>query len=306
MGQGGKVGIVFNIQKFSIHDGPGIRTTVFLKGCPLQCRWCANAESMSHSAELGVIRSQCNNCGKCMDVCPEGVISFDADHVIQFNRDRCTACGKCVEVCSPGALTIYGKQVTVEDVFKEVYRDKAFYESGDGGVTVSGGEPLQQADFVTALFQRCREAGIGTCLDTSGYAASDKLRQVLAFTDHVLYDIKHMDRDCHRQYTGKPNDLILTNARIVAASGIPMLCRMPLIAGVNDTAHNIAETARFVKMLGDDIAIELLPYHRLGAEKYHTLDKPYPGEALSIPEPEHVESIKRTFEEFGVPCTVSG
>ncbi len=306
MEQGEKVGIVFNIQKFSVHDGPGIRTTVFLKGCPLQCHWCSNAESISHEAELGVIRSRCNNCAKCVEVCPEAVISFDADNIIQFNRHRCTACGKCVEVCSPEALTIYGKQVTIEDVFNEVYRDKTFYESSGGGVTVSGGEPLQQADFVTALFQRCRQAGIGTCLDTSGYVVSEKLRKVLAFTDYVLYDIKHMDRDLHRQFTGKPNDLILTNAKVVAASGVPMLCRMPLITGGNDTAHNIAETARFVKMLRDDIAIELLPYHRLGVGKYETLDKAYLGEALDPPKPDHVESIKQTFEELGVQCTVGG
>ncbi|MFC2006252.1 glycyl-radical enzyme activating protein [Chloroflexota bacterium] len=306
MGQGEKSGIVFNVQKFSVHDGPGIRTTVFLKGCPLRCRWCANAESISPKVELGVIRSQCNNCGKCVEVCPEGVVSFDANSIIQFNREQCTACGKCVEACFPGALTIYGKQVTVEDVFEEVCRDKTFYEGSGGGVTVSGGEPLLQANFATALFQRCRESGIGTCLDTSGYAASGRLRKVLAFTDYVLYDIKHMDRELHRKFTGKPNDLILTNAKIVAASGIPMLCRIPLVRGVNDTAQNIEETARFVKTLRDDIAIELLPYHRLGAGKYETLDKSYLGEALDTPDPDHVESVKQTFGKLGVQCTVGG
>jgi len=303
--QGEKTGIIFNIQKFSVHDGPGIRATVFMKGCPLHCYWCSNAESINPKPELGVIRNNCNNCGKCLKVCPEEAVSFN-DDVIQFNRDRCTACGECVAVCSPGALTIYGKQVTVDEVFNEVNRDKSFYEGSGGGVTVSGGEPLQQADFVTALFQRCHDAGIGTCLDTCGYAATDKLKEVLAFTDYVLYDIKHMDVDCHHQFTGVPNDLILSNAKVVAASGIPMLCRIPLINGVNDTVHNIAETARFVKALGNSIGVELLPYHRLGIGKYQTLDKPYPGEAFTTPSSEEIEAVKRIFEEYGVPCTIGG
>ncbi|MBA7639467.1 4-hydroxyphenylacetate decarboxylase activating enzyme [subsurface metagenome] len=306
MEQGGKTGIIFNIQKFSVHDGPGIRTTVFMKGCSLQCRWCSNAESMSPEPELGVIRERCNNCGKCLKVCPEEAIRFDDDGVIQFNRDKCSACGECVAVCSPGALTIYGKQVTVEDVFKEVIRDKSFYESSGGGITVSGGEPLRQADFVAALLQRCRQAGISTCLDTCGYATPDKLKKVLAFTDYVLYDIKHMDADRHRQFTGLPNDLILNNAKVVVASGIPMLCRIPLIKSVNDTRRNITETAQFLKMLGNGIAVEILPYHRLGIGKYQTLDKPYPGEAFTPPSPEEIESARRIFEEYGVPCTAGG
>ncbi|MFC1908790.1 glycyl-radical enzyme activating protein [Chloroflexota bacterium] len=303
MEQGEKAGVIFNIQKFSVNDGPGIRTTVFLKGCPLQCRWCSNAESINPAAELGIIRSLCDNCTKCAEVCPEGAISFDADNVIQINRGKCTTCGECVAVCTPGALTIYGREVTTGDVFKEVYRDRSFYESSGGGITVSGGEPLRQADFVTALFQQCRQEGIHTCLDTSGHADSKELIKVLEFTDYVLYDIKYMDTDCHRQFTGVPNDLILSNARVIAKSGIEMLCRIPLVAGVNDTVRNITETAQFVKMLGNGVAIELLPYHRLGVGKYQTLDKPYPGEVFTTPSSEQVESVRRIFAEKGVPCT---
>ncbi len=305
MEQAEKTGIIFDIQKFSVHDGPGIRTTVFMKGCPLQCRWCSNAESISPKPQLGVIRERCDNCGKCLKVCPEEAIIFD-DNVIRFNRDRCTACGECVAVCSPGALTIYGRQVTVDDVFKEVNRDKPFYEGSGGGVTVSGGEPLRQADFVAALFQRCHEADIGTCLDTSGCAPADKLREVLSFTDYVLYDIKHMDTNCHHQFTGAPNDLILSNAQVVAESGTPMLCRIPLIEDVNDTADNIGKTAQFVKMLGKGISVELLPYHRLGIGKYRTLDKPYAGEAFVTPSSGEIESVKHIFEEYGVPCIIGG
>jgi len=303
--QGEKTGIIFNIQKFSVHDGPGIRTTVFMKGCPLHCYWCSNAESINPKPELGVIRERCNNCGKCLKACPEEAISFD-DNVIRFNRDRCTACGECVAVCFPGALTIYGRQVTVGDVFKEVSRDKSFYEGSSGGVTVSGGEPLRQADFVIALFEECREAGIHTCLDTSGYAASDVLKQVLRVTDYVLFDIKHMNLETHRRVTGQPNTLILKNGRMVAPSGAEMLCRIPLIAGVNDTVPNITETARFVKSLGDGIQVELLPYHRLGVAKYQTLDKHYPGEDYTTPLPEQVKAVKQIFEQLNVKCNIGG
>ncbi|MFC1957707.1 glycyl-radical enzyme activating protein [Chloroflexota bacterium] len=306
MKQGEKTGTIFNIQKFSVHDGPGIRTTVFMKGCPLQCRWCANTESINPQPELGIIRASCNNCGKCLKACPEEAIGFDNDGVIQFNRDLCTACGECVALCSPEALTIYGKQVTVDDVFKEVSRDKLFYEGSSGGVTVSGGEPLRQADFVAALFQTCHDAGISTCLDTCGYADTDKLKGVLAFTDYVLYDIKHMDTNCHHQFTGAPNDLILSNAQVVAASETPMLFRIPLIKDVNDTVSNITETARFIKSLGDGIQVELLPYHRLGIGKYQTLDKHYPGEDYITPLPEQVKAIKQIFEQLNVKCNIGG
>ena len=304
--QEGKSGIIFNIQKFSVHDGPGIRTTVFMKGCPLGCFWCANAESIRPNSELGIIRNLCNHCGKCIEACPEKVISCNTDNVIKIDRFGCIACGECVNVCYPGALTIYGRQVTIDDIVKEICRDESFFENSGGGVTVSGGEPLRQADFVAALFEKCREADIHTCLDTGGHTASEKLEKVLDFADYVLFDIKHMDPAIHRRFTGHSNALILENARIVATSGVEMLCRVPLIAGVNDTISNITETAQFIKSLGVDITVELLPYHRLGAGKYQTLDKHYPGKSFATPLPEQVKSIKQKFEQFNVPCIGDG
>ncbi|MFC1920220.1 glycyl-radical enzyme activating protein [Chloroflexota bacterium] len=303
MKQNAKTGTIFNIQKFSVHDGPGIRTTVFMKGCPLQCRWCSNAESMNPQPEIGIIYERCNNCGKCIDVCPENAIIIK-DENIRFDRDKCTACAECINVCSPEALTVYGKQVTVEDVFKEVNKDRAFYDGSSGGVTASGGEPLRQADFVAALFEMCRESGIGTCLDTCGYAPTDKLKKVLAFTDYVLYDIKHMNSGSHKQFTGMPNDLILHNAIVVAENVPEILFRIPLIKGVNDTEENLTETAKFLKTLGKDIGIELLPYHRLGIGKYRTLDKTYRGEAFIKPSDDETEAARKIFEEHGILCTI--
>jgi pyruvate formate lyase activating enzyme len=305
LGEIDTTGLIFNIQKFAVHDGPGIRTTVFLKGCPLACRWCANAESLSPEPELGFIRERCDGCGNCLTVCTRDAVSRDGEGAIRFDRERCDACGECVMACPAEALTVYGRRVTVTEVFGEVSRDRAFYQSSGGGVTVSGGEPLLQADFVRALFRECRESGIATCLDTSGCASAEKLCQVLAFTDYVLLDIKHLDTERHQLFTGQPNELILANARLIADSGVPMLCRMPLVAGINDDAANIAAMAAFIRGLGEGIALELLPYHRLGAGKYHILGRTYPGETLRTSELEYIESIRQTFEEFHVPCTVN-
>ena len=302
--QEGKSGIIFNIQKFSVHDGPGIRTTVFMKGCPLHCLWCANAESINSESELGIIRALCDGCKKCSEACPEKVINSNTDNGIQIDRDGCTACGECVNVCYKGALTIYGKQVSIDDIVKEICRDESFFKNSGGGVTVSGGEPLRQADFVAALFEKCRKADIHTCLDTSGFAASEKLQEVLRVTDYILFDIKHMDPAIHHRFTGQSNALILENAKIAATSGAEMLFRIPLIADVNDTISNITETARFIKSLDIDITVELLPYHRLGAGKYQTLDKPYPGKSFSLPLPQQVKSVKQKFEQLNVPCII--
>ena len=301
-----ETGTIFNIQKFSVHDGPGIRTTVFMKGCPLRCRWCSNVESMNPGKELGFIRQRCTDCGRCLGVCPEKAVSHSEGGGIAFDRETCTACGACVDVCAPGALTVYGRDVTVDEVFKDISRDSAFYQGSGGGITVSGGEPLRQADFVAALFEKCHEADINTCLDTCGYADTEELKKVLRHADNVLYDIKHTDSDIHKILAGVPNERILENARMVAESGARMLVRIPLVKDANDTPDNIEKTAEFVKSLGGDTAVELLPYHRLGIGKYHTLDRPYPGQDFSTPSSEELESVIRIFQEHGVQCTAGG
>jgi len=300
-------GTVFNVQYFNLHDGPGIRTLVFFKGCPLRCHWCSNPESMSRLPELGLKRSLCNQCGKCLDVCPEQALFFNDEEVLNVDRQRCKACGECVSECYPEALTIYGKEMTADEVFEEVLRDKMFYEGTGGGITVSGGEPLQQPHFLVAVLRLCREAGIHTCLETTGYANAQVLEQVLPVTDYVLFDLKHMDSRLHQKFTGKPNKQILDNARRLAGSRIPVMFRMPIVPGFNDTLQNIVATADFVGSLrGDNVqGIELMPYHRMGMGKNESLHRQYALNNVKPSEPDYVESIRQRFEELGIICTVS-
>ncbi|MFC1999607.1 glycyl-radical enzyme activating protein [Chloroflexota bacterium] len=300
-------GLIFNIQYFNVHDGPGIRTVVFFKGCPLSCQWCSNPEAIEGRPELGLRRTLCNECGKCLEACPEEALSFDDEGVLRVARQKCKACGTCVSQCYPEALAVYGRKMTAEEVFEEVRRDKLFYDGSGGGVTASGGEPLQQPNFLAAIFGLCHDADIHTCLETSGYASVRVWEQVLPVTDYVLFDLKHMDSRLHREFTGKPNKLILNNARMVVGSGVPVLFRMPLVPGLNDTLDNIRATADFLKSLeGDNVqGIELMPYHRMGMGKYESLDREYIPKAIKPLEPAEAESIRQRFEGLGLICTVS-
>ncbi len=228
------------------------------------------------------------------------------DELPRIDHQLCTGCGECISVCNYKALVLYGKQMSVEEIFDTVNRDKMFYQASGGGVTVSGGEPLLHPRFVCALFDKCRQAGIHTCIETSGHAAKSALRQVLPHTDYVLYDLKHQNSSKHRQYTGKPNNLILANAKIVTKSGVEVLFRMPLIPGINDGLQNIRQTADFLNGLGNKaFNIELMPYHRLGKGKYESLDRPYRLSELLPPEPDHVELVKKAFEDYGTICSIS-
>jgi pyruvate formate lyase activating enzyme len=298
--------LVTNIQGYSIHDGPGIRTVVFLKGCGLECQWCSNPECISPHPEVGLISTLCTRCGKCAEICPEGALVYDEGKLPGIDRKQCTGCGICSSVCSYQALVLYGKPMNADEVFAAVNRDKMFYQASGGGVTISGGEPLLQPEFLCDLFEKCRRAGIHTCMETSGYAAESALRRVLPYTDYVLYDLKHLDSEKHRRYTGKPNDLILSNARVAAASGVATLFRMPLIPDVNDDLPNIRATAEFLHGLGNNnLRIELMPFHRLGKGKYEALDRQYLFSGLLSPEPDSVAAVKKAFEDNGIICLIS-
>jgi len=298
--------LVTNIQGFSIHDGPGIRTVVFLKGCGLECQWCSNPECISPRPEVGFVKALCTKCGKCAGVCPVEALACEAGNFPRIDRGLCTGCGICSTVCSYKAFVLYGKPMNAEELFVAVSRDKMFYDSSGGGVTVSGGEALLQPQLVCDLFEQCRGAGIHTCIETSGHTIEPALKRVILFTDYILYDLKHQNSGKHQRYTSKPNNLILSNAKVVAESGVETLFRMPLIPGINDDTQNVEETAEFLHELGEKYRrIELMPYHRLGKGKYDSLDRPYSLSDLPAPEPEQVESVKKAFEDNGIKCTIS-
>lgn len=297
---------VTNIQGYSVHDGPGIRTTIFLKGCMLACRWCANPECISPEPELGFLENLCLRCGACSDSCAEGAISLDATGLPVVDRARCAVCGKCVSVCDRDARLIYGREMTVDQVFQAVIADKMFYESSGGGVTVSGGEPLMYPRFVGCLFEKLHARGIQTCLETSGCVEVSVFLEVLRATDYVLLDLKVMHARAHHRLTGRSNELVLANARLLAASGKDFLFRMPLIPGISDTAENIWETARFIEGLGDRARrIELMPYHRLGESKYKAIGRRFRLRGVPPIELAEVERARMEFERNGIECSVS-
>ncbi|NLM20800.1 MAG: glycyl-radical enzyme activating protein [Peptococcaceae bacterium] len=298
--------LITNIQGYSIHDGPGIRTVVFLKGCGLNCLWCSNPECISPYPEIGFIKTLCTKCGQCATVCPNEAISAKPGQLPVTNRERCSGCGACSAVCVQEARVLYGKPMSVDEVFEAVKGDQLFYQASGGGITVSGGEPLLQPRFVSELLRKCKQADIHTCIETSGYGSESALRQVMPYTDYILFDLKHLSSALHRRYTGKPNELILNNAKIVISSGLEVLFRMPLIPGINDDPQNIRATADFLYSLGKKpIAIQLMLYHQLGKGKYESLDKPYPLAGLSALEPEQAETVQEMFKARGIDCTIS-
>ena len=299
-------GVIFNIQHYSIHDGPGIRTTVFLKGCPLRCLWCQNPESQASRPEIFFDSEKCKGCGACVQACPEGAIELGEGRS-RTNRDLCQGAGKCAEVCPNEARNLMGRCVTAGEVFKRVAADAIFYQRSGGGVTLSGGEPLAQPQFAISLLKLCKDAAIHTTLDTCGYARWETVRPMLEFVDLVLYDFKHMDPVEHEKYTGVSNDLILDNARKIHELSIPMLARVPLIPGYNDTAENMAATAQFVATeLGTSIKVHLLPYHRLGETKYERMEEPDKSVSVQPPSDERMEEIKEIFESFGLTVNLGG
>ena len=297
--------LITNIQGYSIHDGPGIRTVVFFKGCPLSCKWCANPECISGKPQVGFIQLLCKGCGKCLETCQYNAINTDENkHRIDYSL--CNSCGECAENCSYGALVKYGEPMTVDEVWDAVRRDKMFYDTSGGGVTVSGGEPLLHPAFVRGLFELCHGEKINTCVETCGNVNSNALREVLPVTDHFLFDLKHIDSEIHKKYTGHPNDRILENAALLIENNADIIFRNPLIPGVNDTDTNIEATSEFLKGLGDNaLRFELMPFHRMGKDKYKALDMEYALGNLDIMENEAIEAVKKAYIDRGIKCTIS-
>jgi pyruvate formate lyase activating enzyme len=291
-------GRIFDIKHFAVHDGPGIRTTVFLKGCPLKCLWCHNPESIGRESQLGFLEHKCTLCGRCVAVCASGGHFFDENGKHIFDRSKCTRCGKCEKACVGGALTFYGRQAELEEIVADVLKDKDFYTcSKNGGVTLSGGECLMQADFCAELLKRLKEEGIHTAVDTCGFVAREAIDKVIPYTDLFLYDLKAIDSEVHKKCTGRDNAVILENLKYIDSKGKAVEIRYPYVPGLNDgEAGKIAE---FVKTLSPSIRVKVLPYHNYAETKYKSLgmDSTLPS---SIPSDDEINAAKELLRSFGI------
>lgn len=266
-------GRVVEIKRLAIHDGPGLRTTLFLKGCSLACRWCHNPETIAAKPEIGFLAAKCVACGDCVQACPTGAHAI-VDGVHTFDRSRCIACGKCVEACLPGALEFYGREMTVAEAAAAVLEDRTFYAQSGGGVTLSGGEPLLQAEFCASLCRELRGQGIHCAIDTAGAVPWDAFAAVLPHVDLFLFDLKHMDAERHREGTGRDNRRILENLGHLAAQGVPIEIRIPLVPGCNDDTANVQATGAFLAALPVVPPVRLLSYHALARSKYAAIGRP--------------------------------
>lgn len=300
-------GFIFDVKRFAVHDGPGIRTTIFFKGCPLHCLWCHNPESIDRGLELMARSARCSRCYSCVRVCPKKAISPGPENgPVVVNRAKCDLCGKCAETCVSEALEIVGRRVTVADLADEAVRDRLFFDQSGGGVTLSGGEPLAQPAFAIALLEELRARGIRTALDTSGLANGDVLLRASAAADLILYDLKIMDDAAHRRWTGVSNALIFDNLRHLSALGTPVWIRIPLMAGVNDGDENIAASIAFLKTLPAVRRVDLLKYHKGGQEKYKNLDQMSAFRIFEPPSEDRMETIRRAFAEAGFNVSLGG
>ncbi len=328
-------GRVFNIQRFSIHDGPGIRTTVFLKGCTLACVWCHNPESIARAPELAFFPNKCIRCGHCFEACPTGALHLAPAPVAQasrlwntqarglchqngaetpslqdawerrYDKERCRLCGKCAEACYAEAIVMEGRDASAEEVVAEVLRDKLFYDNSSGGVTLSGGEPLLQDDFCAEVLAQCKGRGVHTALDTAASVPWAAFEKALPHTDLVLLDLKLMDSERHRAATGAGNELILANARRLAAADLPIVVRVPIVPGYTDDEANVAAIADFVRGFHRLDYVELLPYHRFAEAKYRRLERDYGLEGVEAPLAERLDALAAAVAVRGLRVKVA-
>ncbi|MCH3964510.1 MAG: glycyl-radical enzyme activating protein [Clostridium sp.] len=306
-------GIIFNIQRFTIHDGPGIRTELFLKGCPLRCEWCSNPESWMAYIQPGVYKTKCisrKKCDLCEEACPEkDILNFTRGKLTSINRSKCTNCLACYNACPSDAIKQWGKSMSVEECMKEILKDKGYYERSGGGVTVSGGEPLLQSDFAAELFKVCKDEEIQTCCESTFYADWKEIEKILPYTDIIISDIKHMDTNIHKKYIGVHNDRILENLKRLTSEKRELILRIPIIPNVNDNMDNMEATADFIiHELGSRVrTLQLLSFMRLGEEKYCSLGIPYKMEDVKVNRKsfqKHVNELANYFNSRGIHCLV--
>jgi pyruvate formate lyase activating enzyme len=298
-------GLIFNIQKYSVQDGPGIRATVFLKGCPLRCAWCHNPEGISPRREIVVLESRCFDCGQCRCACPFGA-SVPGPNALPPRHERCAFCGACVAACPTQARRWAGEQMTVFQVLDTVWQDRIFYDESGGGVTFSGGEPLLQFEFLRACLRACRARGLHTAVDTCGLAPPEHLLAVAPLADLFLYDLKLMDPARHQQHTGAPNGLILENLRALGRVHRQIWVRIPLVPGINDDAPALQAIARFAAAIPAVRQVNLLPFHRTGLPKLARLGQPNPLAGVQPPSPEAMAATLAIFQDLGLETKIGG
>ena len=295
--------LVLSISRMTIHNGPGLRTVIYLKGCPLRCLWCSTPESQKTGREVAVYPNKCIRCDECISMCPLDAITV-TDETVSIDRSVCNNCGRCVEVCYSEAIQLLGQSWTIKELVDEVTKDSAFYKRSGGGVVISGGEPLLNPDFITKLLRGLKKERINIGIDTCGYIPWVNIEKTLSYVDFFLWDIKHMDAQRHRELTGVSNELILSNARAVSENNIPLYIRIPVIPGYNDSEENIRAICEFSQDLSSVAEIHLVPLHHLGKGRYESLGRSYPISDIPLIPDNVLNNLKTLVESYGFKCII--